>query len=96
MRRYSKSYEEKRYEILVGIDEEMKRIRVTANALINAEDTAKNRQTIQKITDFCSNLQALYSELCTLEESSHDYSFDEDDNDDNNGFGTGIDFLSIK
>jgi hypothetical protein len=96
VRTYSKSYDEKRYELLVSIDEEMKRIRVNANALINAEDANKNRQTVQKITDFCANIQALYAELCTLEESSRNYSFDDEHDDDNNGFGTGMDFFGIK
>lgn len=97
MRRYSQSYEEKRYDILVSIDEEMKRVRVTANALINADDTDKNRQTIQKITDYCSNLQALYGELLTLEEEGdYDYLADSDDEGEDNGFGTGMDLFGIK
>lgn len=95
MRSYSKSYDEKRYEILVSIDEEMKRVRVTANSLINADDTDKNRQTIQKITDYCSNLQALYGELLTLEEERDYDDFDSNTDGEDDGFGTGMSFLGV-
>lgn len=93
MRTYSKSYEEKRYELLVSIDEEMKRVRTTASALINADDTTKNPLTIQKVMDYCSNLQRLYADLSTLDlEGDNDY-LAEDEEQADNGFGTGMDFL---
>lgn len=95
MKTYSKSYEDRRYDLLVSIDEEMKRLRTTANALINAEDTAKNQQTIQKCIDYCSNLQKLYSDLSTLEEEGDtDYLTEEEDENDS-GFGTGMSFLGF-
>ncbi len=96
MKTYSKTYEDRRYELLVGIDEEMKRLRTTANALINAEDTIKNQQTIQKCLDYCSNLQKLYGELSTLEEEGDTDYLTEDEDENDGGFGTGMDFLGFK
>ena len=95
MKTYSKSYEDRRYDLLVSIDEEMKRLRTTANALINAEDTEKNQQTIQKCIDYCSKKKRLLADFGAGDEvGDTDYLTEEEDENDS-GFGTGMSFLGF-
>lgn len=59
--------EEKQYEALAAIDEEMTRIKQTANSLKNAEDKDKNLKALAQISDYISNIRRGYSDYEALE-----------------------------
>lgn len=68
----SSEYENRLYEALAGIDEEMTRIKSAAATLKNAEDKEKNLITLTTINGYISNIRKMYGNLEIIEMEGED------------------------
>lgn len=87
----SYEYDVKHYEALASIDEEMTRIKTTANTLKNAEDKDKTLTTLTVISEYISNIRKMYNNLEIIEMEGDEQ--EDDEEPDANGYADGTSFL---